>query len=62
MKIVNLKLPVPVLAAVLFAGAAPGEPAAPVITIQAGQPGVKINPSMWRGRRPLRRAGEESRL
>jgi len=47
MKIVNLKLPVPVLAAVLFAGAAPGEPAAPVITIQAGQPGVKINPSMW---------------
>jgi len=41
------KFAVSLLAAALVAGVVRAEPAGPTITIQADQPGAKINPAMW---------------
>ena len=46
-KTMNTKFPSSLLAVAMFAGVALAEPVMPAITIQAGQPGAKINPAMW---------------
>jgi alpha-N-arabinofuranosidase len=43
----NPKIPSTIVAAAMLAGGALAQPAAPTITVHAGQPGAKINPAMW---------------